>query len=81
MLLLTCRSALEVDRDAACANARLSTAAARSYVSDAQGEPLADVAAVVFDEVHERSLDMDLALALCADLQQLGRPELRCCCR
>ena len=39
---------------------------------------MADVAAVVFDEVHERSLDMDLALALCLDLQQLGRPELRC---
>ena len=42
-----------------------------------QGETLPDVAAVVFDEAHERSLDMDLALSLCLDLQQLGRPELR----
>ena len=42
-----------------------------------QGETLPDVAAVVFDEAHERSLDIDLALALCLDLQQLGRPELR----
>jgi ATP-dependent helicase HrpB len=37
---------------------------------------LADVACVVFDEVHERSLDADLALALTRDLQAV-RPELR----
>ncbi len=35
------------------------------------------VAAVILDEVHERSLDADLALALCLDLQRLLRPELR----
>jgi ATP-dependent helicase HrpB len=35
------------------------------------------VAAVLLDEVHERSLDSDLALALCRDLQRELRPELR----
>jgi ATP-dependent helicase HrpB len=35
------------------------------------------VAAVLLDEVHERSLDSDLALALCCDLQRVLRPELR----
>jgi ATP-dependent helicase HrpB len=43
-----------------------------------QSDPgLEGVAAVVFDEVHERSLDADLALALCRDLQAGLRPELR----
>lgn len=37
---------------------------------------LGDVGALLFDEVHERSLDLDLALALALDLQQL-RPDLR----
>ncbi len=37
---------------------------------------LSGVACVVFDEVHERSLDGDLALALTRDLQAV-RPELR----
>src|SRR5580698_9380922 len=35
------------------------------------------VAAVLLDEVHERSLDSDLALALCCDLQRELRPDLR----
>ncbi len=35
------------------------------------------VAAVILDEVHERSLESDLALALCLDLQRVLRPELR----
>lgn len=35
------------------------------------------VAAVIFDEVHERSLDGDLALALCLDLQRVLRPDIR----
>ncbi len=40
-------------------------------------EPTADgVAAIVLDEIHERSLDADLALALALDLQRT-RPELR----
>lgn len=34
--------------------------------------------AVVFDEFHERNLDADVALALCADVQRLARPDLRC---
>ena len=37
---------------------------------------LSGIACVVFDEVHERSLDADLALALSRDLQAV-RPELR----
>ena len=35
------------------------------------------MAAVIFDEVHERGLDADLALAFCLDLQREYRPELR----
>ena len=35
------------------------------------------VACVIFDEVHERTLDADLALAFCLDLQRELRPELR----
>jgi ATP-dependent helicase HrpB len=35
------------------------------------------VACVIFDEVHERSLDADLALAFCLDLQRGLRAELR----
>ncbi len=43
-----------------------------------QSDPgLEGVAAVILDEVHERSLDADLALALCLDLQRHLRPELR----
>jgi ATP-dependent helicase HrpB len=43
-----------------------------------QSDPgLSGVAAVLFDEVHERSLDADLALALTRDLQAGLRPELR----
>ena len=38
---------------------------------------LETVAAVLFDEFHERSLDGDLALALCLDLQQGLREDLR----
>jgi ATP-dependent helicase HrpB len=38
---------------------------------------LEGVAAVLFDEAHERHLDTDLALALCLDLQRALRPELR----
>jgi len=38
---------------------------------------LADVAAVLFDEFHERSLDADLGLALARDAQTGLRPDLR----
>jgi ATP-dependent helicase HrpB len=41
-------------------------------------DPMLDgVAAVVFDEFHERSLDADLGLALARDVQQALRPDLR----
>lgn len=43
-----------------------------------QSDPgLENIAAVIFDEVHERNLDADLALAFCLDLQRELRPELR----
>ncbi|MGI4810560.1 MAG: ATP-dependent helicase HrpB [Janthinobacterium lividum] len=43
-----------------------------------QSDPtLEGVAAVVLDEVHERALEGDLAMALCLDLQKVLRPELR----
>ncbi len=43
-----------------------------------QADPGLDgVAAVILDEVHERALDADLALAFCLDLQRELRPELR----
>jgi ATP-dependent helicase HrpB len=38
---------------------------------------LGGVAAVLFDEFHERSLDADLGLALARDVQQGLRPDLR----
>jgi ATP-dependent helicase HrpB len=43
-----------------------------------QSDPLLDgVGAVIFDEFHERSLHADTALALCLDMQQGLRPDLR----
>ncbi len=43
-----------------------------------QSDPGLDgIAAVLLDEIHERSLESDLALALCLDLQRQLRPELR----
>jgi ATP-dependent helicase HrpB len=43
-----------------------------------QSDPGLDgVAVVILDEVHERSLESDLALAFCLDLQRVLRPELR----
>jgi ATP-dependent helicase HrpB len=43
-----------------------------------QSDPGLDrVAAVILDEIHERSVESDLALALCRDLQRMLRPELR----
>ncbi len=43
-----------------------------------QSDPgLAGVGLVILDEVHERALQADLALALCLDLQRQLRPELR----
>ncbi len=43
-----------------------------------QADPGLDgIGAVLFDEVHERSLDVDLALALCLEAQGALRPDLR----
>jgi len=43
-----------------------------------QSDPGLDaVACVILDEIHERSLESDLALALCLDLQAQLRPEMR----
>ena len=38
---------------------------------------LEGVACVIIDEIHERSLEADLALAFCLDLQRSLRPDLR----
>lgn len=38
---------------------------------------LEDVGLVIFDEFHERSLNADVALALCREAQQVLRPDLR----
>jgi len=48
------------------------------FVARIQADPeLAGVAAVLFDEVHERSLDGDVGLALALDVQGAFRPDLR----
>ena len=48
------------------------------YLSRLQSDPeLGGVAAVLFDEVHERSIDSDLSLALTLDAAQALRPDLR----
>ena len=48
------------------------------YLSRLQADPeLAGISAVLFDEVHERSLDSDLALALTLDAAAALRPDLR----
>ncbi|NJC05802.1 ATP-dependent helicase HrpB [Sphingomonas kaistensis] len=48
------------------------------YLSRLQADPeLAGVSAVLFDEVHERSLDSDLTLALTLDAAEALRPDLR----
>jgi ATP-dependent helicase HrpB len=48
------------------------------FINRIQSDPaLAGVAAVLFDEVHERSLDSDFGLALALDAQAALRPDLR----
>ncbi len=48
------------------------------FVNRIQADPeLAGVSAVLFDEVHERSLDSDFGLALAIDAQGGFRPDLR----
>jgi ATP-dependent helicase HrpB len=48
------------------------------FINRIQADPeLAGVSAVLFDEVHERSLDSDFGLALALDVQATLRPDLR----
>ncbi|HEY0622882.1 ATP-dependent helicase HrpB [Sphingomonas sp.] len=48
------------------------------FVNRIQADPeLAGISAVLFDEVHERSLDSDFGLALALDAQMALRPDLR----
>ncbi|ATY33412.1 ATP-dependent helicase HrpB [Sphingomonas psychrotolerans] len=48
------------------------------FVNRIQSDPeLAGISAVLFDEVHERSLDSDFGLALALDAQAALRPDLR----
>ena len=48
------------------------------FLSRIQADPeLAGVSAVLFDEVHERSLDSDFGLALALDAQAALRPDLK----
>jgi ATP-dependent helicase HrpB len=48
------------------------------FLKRIQADPeLAGVSAVLFDEVHERSLDSDFGLALALDAQAALRPDLR----
>lgn len=48
------------------------------FVNRIQSDPeLAGISAVLFDEVHERSLDSDFGLALALDAQSALRPDLR----
>ncbi|RHW19327.1 ATP-dependent helicase HrpB [Sphingomonas gilva] len=48
------------------------------FIARIQADPeLAGVSAVLFDEVHERSLDSDFGLALARDAQGALRPDLR----
>lgn len=42
-----------------------------------QDNALEDIGLVIFDEFHERSIHADLGLALCREIQQVLRPDLR----
>lgn len=42
-----------------------------------QDNALEDVGLVIFDEFHERNIHADLAMALCREVQQVLRPDLR----
>jgi ATP-dependent helicase HrpB len=57
---------------------RLTVVTEGIFLKRIQSDPeLAGVSAVLFDEVHERSLDSDFALALALDSQAALRPDLR----
>ncbi|BDA51196.1 probable pre-mRNA-splicing factor ATP-dependent RNA helica at N-terminal half [Coccomyxa sp. Obi] len=59
-------------------NARIEVVTTGVLLRRLQRDPaLKGVAAVILDEFHERSVEADLALALCLDCQKRLRPELR----
>ena len=60
------------------AKTRLTVLTEGIFLKRIQADPeLAGVSAVLFDEVHERSLDSDFGLALALDAQAALRPDLR----
>ncbi|MFC3557403.1 ATP-dependent helicase HrpB, partial [Sphingomonas qilianensis] len=60
------------------ASTRVTVVTEGIFVNRIQADPeLAGVSAVLFDEVHERSLDSDFGLALALDVQGALRPDLR----
>ena len=61
-----------------CAATRILVMTEGIFVNRIQTEPdLPGISAVLFDEVHERSVDCDFALALALDAQNGLRPDLR----
>ena len=61
-----------------CADTRILVLTEGIFRNLIQADPeLPDIAAVLFDEVHERSLDSDFGLALALDAQAALRPDLR----
>ncbi len=63
---------------AVSANTRIEVVTEGLLVRRLQSDPGLDgIALVILDEVHERALEADLALAFCRDLQTTLRPELR----
>lgn len=60
------------------ANTRILVVTEGIFVNRIQTDPeLVGVSAVLFDEVHERSLDSDFGLAVALDAQSALRPDLR----
>ncbi len=63
---------------AICAATRIEVVTTGLLVRRLLGDPgLEGVSTIILDEIHERSLEADLALALCLDAQAMLRPELR----
>src|SRR5262245_20006642 len=63
---------------AVSARTRIEVVTAGVFLRQIQDDPGLDgVGAVLFDEFHERSLDVDLGLALALDARQTLRPDLR----
>lgn len=61
-----------------CADTRILVLTEGIFRNRIQADPeLPGIAAVLFDEVHERSLDSDFGLALALDAQAALRPDLR----